>query len=410
MARLAFVWIAGLALVSAVFTTPAAAAECPVHIVRSGETLRIIAERYLGNRDRSGRIYRLNRGRIGANPNLIEPGMRLRIPCARAAPEIAIEEPPPTPPKTIETTVEVETAPITGDPLAQRPAVGIGDPSVAVTVSVPGLNAPSVGAAPVFLGRPAPALAGPVDVSAGIIYALAGGPMAPFVDANARGGGLAVELMQAALAQVEDASAQVEIVQDRPAHLDFLLPKSAFSLSFPWVYPDCAANPTDPVDRQLCADFIASDSLYEQVTEVLVRSDSVYAGAADPIALTGARVCLPEGYPDGLFGTQAMQAAGISILRAKDPVGCIAMIQADTADLTALDATVARAVANQTPITRPMVVLEAFTQVDRLSAVAQRGDPAGTAAIEALNRGLTAIAESGAWFEIVDSFLRDASG
>ncbi len=63
------------------------------HTVRPGESLWVIASRQLGadastaEIDRQWRaIYARNRSAIGADPNLIEPGQRLTLPPAPAAP------------------------------------------------------------------------------------------------------------------------------------------------------------------------------------------------------------------------------------------------------------------------------------------------------------------------------------
>jgi len=60
--------------------TPRDAASRAVHIVRSGETLSSIAERYYRDATLWTRLYEANRRLIGDDPDAIEVGMRLRIP------------------------------------------------------------------------------------------------------------------------------------------------------------------------------------------------------------------------------------------------------------------------------------------------------------------------------------------
>ena len=55
---------------------------CSTHTVMRGESLRIIAEKYLGTREQSPVIYSANRSVVGGDPNLITVGMVLQIPCA----------------------------------------------------------------------------------------------------------------------------------------------------------------------------------------------------------------------------------------------------------------------------------------------------------------------------------------
>ena len=49
-------------------------------VVRPDDTLWAIAAEHLGEGERWPEVYELNRGRIGADPDLITPGLRLRLP------------------------------------------------------------------------------------------------------------------------------------------------------------------------------------------------------------------------------------------------------------------------------------------------------------------------------------------
>lgn len=88
-------------------TTPPAPAGWAT--VQSGETLREIAHRELGDESRWPEIYHLNSHRI-ADPDLLRPGWQLRLPHAAASPAAPPVAPPPPPP-----------AEQPGRPLATRP-------------------------------------------------------------------------------------------------------------------------------------------------------------------------------------------------------------------------------------------------------------------------------------------------
>jgi nucleoid-associated protein YgaU len=60
---------------------PAAAAE-ETYTVVAGDSLSKIAKRFYGDGNDWRRIYEANREVIGANPDLIRPGQKLRIPKA----------------------------------------------------------------------------------------------------------------------------------------------------------------------------------------------------------------------------------------------------------------------------------------------------------------------------------------
>jgi nucleoid-associated protein YgaU len=57
-----------------------AATTTKTHIVEKGENLSVIAEQELGSQNRWKEIYELNKDLIGKNPDLIQPGMELKLP------------------------------------------------------------------------------------------------------------------------------------------------------------------------------------------------------------------------------------------------------------------------------------------------------------------------------------------
>jgi len=71
----------GLSALLLVSGAARAAENCDTYSVIPGDTLRLISEKYYGVRDLSPIIYEANMGVIGANPNTIEIGMELAIPC-----------------------------------------------------------------------------------------------------------------------------------------------------------------------------------------------------------------------------------------------------------------------------------------------------------------------------------------
>ena len=50
-----------------------------IYIVQRGDSLYLIAKRYLNNGNRWGELWHLNRDVIGANPRLIHPGQEIRL-------------------------------------------------------------------------------------------------------------------------------------------------------------------------------------------------------------------------------------------------------------------------------------------------------------------------------------------
>jgi nucleoid-associated protein YgaU len=54
--------------------------DAKTYTVESGDNLSVIAERQLGDADRWRLIYELNKDLIGESPELIQPGMELKLP------------------------------------------------------------------------------------------------------------------------------------------------------------------------------------------------------------------------------------------------------------------------------------------------------------------------------------------
>lgn len=132
--------------------------------VQSGETLREIAHRELGDESRWPEIYHLNSHRI-ADPDLLRPGWQLRLPRATAphataspvAPPVVAPTPPPAeqrgnpPPARPPTAAPTQPAPVPVSPAASTAQV----PDTAATASAPVVPGPTATAEP---SQPAPTL------------------------------------------------------------------------------------------------------------------------------------------------------------------------------------------------------------------------------------------------------------
>ena len=319
--------------------------DCPLHIVQPGETLRLISQRYLGGNKGAELIYDLNRAQIGPDPDVIAAGLPLRIPCNLSA----------------------QTGAKPMRPEAPRDAMAM-----------------TTGAMPTLVS---------------------GGPFHPFVDAGDVEGGLAVALVRAALGRGNGTDPDIAIVNDRPAHLQTLLPMGAFALSFPWTYPDCTRGDLMAAEAALCDDYEASDSLYELVIEFYARADSLYSGATTAAALEGAILCRPEGYPPNDLYEMGLLPGKVTLVAGTSPEDCLLRLDSGAADIASLDGLVTRALVLKLDIRNPLVVLEQLTRVDGLRALARRDNPEGMAALAALNDGLRSLSESGDWYRIVQRYL-----
>lgn len=387
MRAAAMALLCALALLGAGTGRAAAEGDCGTHLVTQGDTLTRLAMRYYDDPYAADRLWRANRDAVGRNPNLLVPGTVLTIPCPHAAESAAAEHAPPPDPQTeaavvsrASTAPAMDTAP--ADPAAQPQQHAAAEH-------------PPAAPAPAEEARAMPAA----------IHILAGGPYRPFVDGAAPDKGLIPALITAAFAATDGPPPRIGVVDDRPAHLSVIMPRGGFALGAPWVYPDCAAPPENERAARLCADYVASDSLYEHVTEFFARADSRWADAVIPGQLEGARICRPAGYPDDDLHAMGLLPDRAERVALDSPETCLEALDLGEVDIASLDATLGRALVARMPLQNPLVVLDTITRVERLRAVARRDDPAGEAALARLNLGLARIVETGAWIDIVRAHL-----
>jgi len=170
---------------------PEATNGCPVHVVQRGDALWELAEGYLGSRHRADDIYRANRRMIGRNPNIIEPGQRLTIPCDPAQRQ---QDPPQ-----LQQQADAEPDPIT-EPVRDIVAT----PEGGLPAPAPNIESGADALAAEMLRQEAGIPEGAEAPAAGF-RGLAGGPISPFIDRGLPMGGIAVALVDAAFAAVKFA-------------------------------------------------------------------------------------------------------------------------------------------------------------------------------------------------------------
>lgn len=182
------------------------------HVVQPGDTLRAIAQRYLGDEMAWPAIFEANRGRPApqgralTDPDLIWPGMTLRIPIAPDQAR-AVNQPdagPPSPPPAAEPTslepAPVEPAPV--EPAATAEAV----PAEAGVAEAPAAPRPPAPAPP---ATPTVPTAAPPDSGAEAAAAQAGwARLQAEAEAEARANAKAAAAARAAVPTPEPAAVQ----------------------------------------------------------------------------------------------------------------------------------------------------------------------------------------------------------
>ncbi len=334
---------------------PAAAQEaCQIYTVQRGDTLSNIAK--TANVDGGYQLlYSANRDVI-ENVNIIEVGLRLRIPCADGS------------------------LPLDG--AAAQPAV-------------------------VATAEPQPAATAPADGPLPPIRFLTGGNYAPFTGEDLPQQGLFTELLTTAVREGKpDQEFRIIFINDWGAHLTDLLPTGAFDMGFPWYLPDCTkVDRLSPANAIRCTEFDASDPFFEAVVGFYTLLGSPYTNASGPEQLYGARLCRPDGWFTFDLEADGLVEPNITMVIDPTQVGCWEQLQAGTVDVVTFDALPAEADIKALGLTDKVVEVPAAANVARLHVLTPKTNPNGRAYLDIMNRGLAKMRTNGEWFAIVSRHL-----
>lgn len=365
--------------------------------IERGDTLRAITVRTYGH-DRFAFLFRANRD-ILSDPAFIEVGQLLFLPCPQRGPAdrtAALRAEGRVP-----TAEDQRGSRLTGR--APAPASGT-DPTPTEGGAPSGRG--DIQAATVTVARPEAAeVRGTAAEAAGDgalpreSILLTSNGFAPVSGRALPDGGLAAVLIRAALLALDPGHAVRPVfVNDRPAHLESLLPMGMFHLGSPWPAPACPASPGARVSERLCRDFLFSRPIFEIDVAVVTRADGPLAGAVRLADAAGRVICRPSDMPP-----VDLEASGVrlAIVEAEDPATCFGLLGQGAVDLVSLPAA-------QLPRGGPaagLVAVAALASRVPVHAIAWRDAPGAAAQIARLDRGLAQLQASGQWFTLVSDYL-----
>ncbi|WP_343081053.1 LysM peptidoglycan-binding domain-containing protein [Ostreiculturibacter nitratireducens] len=341
----------------AIMATSASAQEaCTTYTVKEGDTLGSIAKAAYGSLDYQI-IFNANRQVLGANPNGLEPGTQLALPCADG--RLSADAPAPA--------IKVEE---------QTSQASSGN---------------SVGAY-----RPK-------------IKFVSGGDWAPFAEESLSGGGIVVRLATTSLHRAgNDREYSVNWVDDWDAHITALLPTNAFDIGLAWYVPDC-----EKIDllsegmKKRCTDFDASLPLYEPVSGFYAKKGGKFADAKTYEDYKGARICRPEGYYTFDLEVEGLIAPAVEMVMPKKREECFEKLVFGDVDVVALEVQSAADVIKTLNIEADVVENVYLSKVLSLSALTHKSNPFGREYIAMINRGLTEMRDTGEWYDIIASTLQE---
>ncbi len=388
---------------------------CESYTVASGDTLRLIAERVYGSRDSSSIIFEANRGVVGGNPNSIEIGMQLNIPCGMAEPSVGAVISVVTGATTVivestelpnadsdassasslstETPIiepVVATAPITEEMADEAPQ----EPTAAAVIVVPSLSPETAEAEQVTVSIQLPEAA--IFVSAGIFP--------PFTDGG--GQGLMTNIVRASFV----GNTLLETIEVNPVSLPFDPLRASNDpdvvLSFPWIDPGCDNQAfLSNRSKMLCDGFQFSDAAFEIVMTFFVADQGGLAQATEPQQFDGKNICVPEQYPVSHLAEAGFLGPNVTIERAKTVAECMSKLLSGLTDVVNADYLSVEstyAVLNSQSI---IVENPSFTWVRSIHAIAANGNAAGLQALATFDDGLDRIMDSGEWATVVQEFV-----
>lgn len=232
---------------------------CDTYSVARGDTLRLIAERYYGARDLSPILYEANTVTVGENPNIIEIGMEIAVPCRDG-----IQMPLAS--AFLATT---QTATL---PQEQRFLTKEGN--------TPFMSANGTGIIPDLLG------------------------------AALRQGGFRQEL-------------NLERTGSSEAILNMTRADNNALLSFPWIMPDCAnAGNLSNLSTDLCSNYTFSDPIYEITLGMFTLASSNLAGSNNIEDFIEKNLCIPQFHSDDLLLRTGILDMGVRQFQAPDLMAC----------------------------------------------------------------------------------------
>lgn len=333
----------------AVSATPAAAQSlCSEYTVVRGDTLSRIASE-AGVRGGFQRLFDANRN-VMANPNLLEVGVVLQIPCEDG--------------------------------------------------SLPAGTATS-------RATPAPAPVATEVVAKPASFVTASG-YAPFTDEALPGGGMMTQMVRRAM-EIGNPDQEYDIifVNDWDSHLSVLLPSGAFDMTFPWFLPDCTKVDilSEPNARR-CNVFDASDPFYEAGVSFYTMNDSPYAAATEYNDLMGATLCRPDGWFTFDLEGEGLVEPAINLVFGRTEEACWERMVAGEVDVVTYDTLPAEDDSRGLGIVDQITELEALASTVTLHVFTPKANPNGRAYLDIVNAGLQELRASGEWFEIVRSSIQ----
>lgn len=288
------------------------------------------------------------------NPNLLEVGQVLRIPCAD------------------------------------------GSLPSAATTAVSSVVAPAT---------PAPTTATPdrpLRIATGTAYA-------PFTDEDLPGGGMITRMVERSMALGNaDQEYNLVFINDWGSHLETLLPIGAIDMAFPWFLPNCdLVDNLSEASTYRCTDFNHSEPFYEILVDFFTLADSPYASATSHADLFGARICRPEAWFTFDLEAERLVAPNITYVTPVSQQECVQLLANGEVDVMTYDTLPAEEDIRESGFTDRIAKLEPLSGSVSSHIFVSKTNAFANEALPIINAGLEELRLSGEWFNIVRESIQE---
>ena len=370
------------------------------HRVQSGDSLSILSDIdiHYGAAKFWDVLYQANKDRIGNNPNLIYPGVLLRIPCidedGNILPGQFDEDGNPIP--------EAFDGSRTGGQAHNHDHSADAEEPAEVAEAEPEAEAePVAQAEPASSEATEVAVAAPA-VTAGPTRLLTGDDYGLSADRSISNGRVVSKIIDAALNEDGDKNHQINWINDWSAHLNPLLSSHAFDIGFPWTKPDCTSSTTD----KRCSDFLYTNPVFEVWMLLFTNSESPISFENDA-DLEGKTLCRPSGYQTDDLDANGRNWLADGKVTLKQPASvqqCFRMLVNKDVDAVVVNEFTGRSVVKSLSIQDKVTILDSKpVSIENLYAVVHKDHPRAQQLIDEVNDGVQAIQASGTYQDILAS-------
>lgn len=244
----------------------------------------------------------------------------------------------------------------------------------------------------------------PLQQSDAELRFLTGSNYAPFTDRAWPGEGLITELVNAIMEETPNpVPYAVDWQDDWSQHLFPLLDEAKYDMGFPWLRPDCAADPAN----ERCANFHFSDPLFEMPIQLFVKADAGFEFSEDS-DIEGKTLCRPKGYYTHDLDAQGrnwLKEGKITLVTPDTPDECFALLVEGQVDAVPENLFLGADKINQMGLRGKVRPLERPLSTETLHVIVSKKHWRGTTFLYRVNAGLAAVRANGRYDEIVKRHL-----